>query len=496
MTFTEAAIEVLRLAGKPLHYKDITDLAVEKNLLSHVGKSPDVTMGARLAALLKKEEKTTPIVRVRPGIFGLRDWSIPAKGSSTDVAEGTEVNALDMDGLGGRSIPVAAPSHVVIPAADDDSSPHLTGADALRAGLAAGAAALFQDEDDDDLPILGGPAKDESSAATSGAEGGDETADASRNKKRRRRRGRGRGRSEDGSDSDVNAEGGDDEASEEGVAAGGEELGDRELTGEELSGKDLADAIAAVLSSSDRSNGSVSAKLLTDILVRKGRVGGEAGSFMPQVMACIRADIGRALATSHRPRFRLVGNGRVALTDWSLPPDVARLEREAVTAVERYRDAVMRTFLRRVQDLPGHALVELALLTLEQIGFSDVRPVRRLGAGGGEAHFSAKHKGVIGETRFAIVIRKDGREVGRERVADLRGSLHHYDNADAGWLMSTGQALSGARDEAHAAGAAPITVTDGYGFCKLLQKHRIGTNLTQFTLAVPDESFFEALRGN
>src|ERR1700733_9526609 len=75
MTFTEAATEVLRLAGKPLHYKEITELAIEKNLLSHVGKSPEVTMGARLAALLKKEDKTNPIVRVKPGVFALREWS-------------------------------------------------------------------------------------------------------------------------------------------------------------------------------------------------------------------------------------------------------------------------------------------------------------------------------------------------------------------------------------------------------------------------------------
>src|SRR5690349_2468455 len=74
MTFTEAAAEVLRLVGRPLHYKEITDLAIEKNLLSHVGKSPEVTMGARLAALLKKSSKDNPLVRVKPGVFALREW--------------------------------------------------------------------------------------------------------------------------------------------------------------------------------------------------------------------------------------------------------------------------------------------------------------------------------------------------------------------------------------------------------------------------------------
>src|ERR1700675_4033051 len=105
MTFTEAAAEVLRLAGKPLHYKEITELAIEKNLLSHVGKSPEVTMGARLAALLKKEDKENPIVRVKPGVFALREWDgkkrkknaeRPAPAELEDAAD-VEVNALELE---------------------------------------------------------------------------------------------------------------------------------------------------------------------------------------------------------------------------------------------------------------------------------------------------------------------------------------------------------------------------------------------------------------
>ena len=74
MTFTDAAAQVLRLVGKPLHYKEITDVAIERNLLSHVGKNPEVTMGARLAALVKKGDKDNPLVRIKPGVFALREW--------------------------------------------------------------------------------------------------------------------------------------------------------------------------------------------------------------------------------------------------------------------------------------------------------------------------------------------------------------------------------------------------------------------------------------
>src|ERR1700733_1500926 len=138
MTFTEAAAEVLRLAGKALHYKEITELAIEKNLLSHVGKSPEVTMGARLAALLKKEDKANPIVRIKPGVFGLRDWSDKKgkRGAKEDEAavdgdEGMDVNALEVEAVANAAAAAAADD-------DDDDRPIIvSGEDAPRADLAA-----------------------------------------------------------------------------------------------------------------------------------------------------------------------------------------------------------------------------------------------------------------------------------------------------------------------------------------------------------------------
>ena len=42
MTFTEAAEAVLRKVGKPLHFKKITQISIDENLLSHVGKTPEL----------------------------------------------------------------------------------------------------------------------------------------------------------------------------------------------------------------------------------------------------------------------------------------------------------------------------------------------------------------------------------------------------------------------------------------------------------------------
>ncbi|MFO0740707.1 MAG: winged helix-turn-helix domain-containing protein [Labilithrix sp.] len=206
MTFTEAAAEVLRIAGKPLHYKEITELAIEKNLLSHVGKSPEVTMGARLAALLKKEDKENPIVRVKPGVFALREWD-GKKGrgrkaeaevapDSGDDNEGEGVNALELE----RAM---SPEAHAAPDDDDDEPIEVSGEDALRADLAASGAEMFDDEDDDDQPIFGGPASEDAPRAN--GQGGPESrgpgaagdAEGGRRRRRRRRRRGGRDNAEE-----------------------------------------------------------------------------------------------------------------------------------------------------------------------------------------------------------------------------------------------------------------------------------------------------------
>src|SRR5262249_13772729 len=197
---------------------------------------------------------------------------------------------------------------------------------------------------------------------------------------------------------------------------------------------------------------------------------GDPAAAQTQLSASLRADNLRRIASGMRPRFRFAGGQRVAPTDWSLGPDLARLESEVIAAGQRDPASARRTMLRRLQELPGHAFIELALLGLERIGMSGLKGVRRAGSPGGEAHFSAVHKTGTDEIRTAIVIRKDGREIGRERVSDLRGALHHYGPANAGWLITTGQVLSGAREEAGALGAAPIALYDGRALVQLLRE--------------------------
>ena len=76
MTFYEAALRVLEEAGMPLHSTDITKRAVDKGLLSHVGKTPEVTMLSRLAAMARRGRERKLQVTVRD-TFALTDWMLP-----------------------------------------------------------------------------------------------------------------------------------------------------------------------------------------------------------------------------------------------------------------------------------------------------------------------------------------------------------------------------------------------------------------------------------
>jgi hypothetical protein len=546
MTFTEAAEEVLRIAGKPLHYKEITELAIEKNLLSHVGKSPEVTMGSRLAALIKKEDKENPIVRIKPGVFGLRDWGKKGRGgkdTSAAAAEAAEEPAdeseLDANEVNALEVEAATRGPVIDEGEEEEE---VSGEDALRRDLAASGAELFDDEEDDDQPILGGPASQPASSAGAPGAGGvaGDQGEGGRRRRRRRRRGRGRGGeggfaengergTERGADRGTSsaARGGDviqpqaivsvesdsnidttrDPLSpaprpmvrdRQQIMAGGAPTGIEVPAGEveDLSGRELADAALVVMSGFDRNQGPVGIRTVVEGLMRRGRMSGDFAAACSQLSASLRADTLRRESFGQRPRFRFASGQRVALVDWLLSGDLVRLEQEANAALERYREAARRLTLRKVQELPGHVFVELALVALEKAGLGNVRGVRRAGSPGGEVHFSGTHKTNADEVKVAVVIRKDGREIGRERVSDLRGALHHYGPATGGWLITTGQVLSGAKEEASAPSAPPVALYDGVAFCKLLEDLDVGVVRTRYTAALPDLELFETLRGS
>ncbi|MFW5878720.1 MAG: winged helix-turn-helix domain-containing protein, partial [Myxococcota bacterium] len=86
MTFYEAAVDVLRREGKPLHYEEITKRALDQGLLSHVGRLPEEIMRSRLLAMARREDGKNVAV-VDEGVFGLADWGITQDAEALEATE-------------------------------------------------------------------------------------------------------------------------------------------------------------------------------------------------------------------------------------------------------------------------------------------------------------------------------------------------------------------------------------------------------------------------
>lgn len=71
MQFKDAAYEILKESGKPLHYNEITDIALGKSILETAGQTPHATMGALLYTDTLRDDSR--FQREGKGIFALKE---------------------------------------------------------------------------------------------------------------------------------------------------------------------------------------------------------------------------------------------------------------------------------------------------------------------------------------------------------------------------------------------------------------------------------------
>lgn len=74
MTFLSAAKAILEEMKVPMHFKKITELAIQKRYISSNGKTPEWTMGARLSVDVKENGPKSEFMRIDSGRYGLRRW--------------------------------------------------------------------------------------------------------------------------------------------------------------------------------------------------------------------------------------------------------------------------------------------------------------------------------------------------------------------------------------------------------------------------------------
>lgn len=72
-SFKEIAYQILIEEQKPLHYRELTDIALKKNLLKSSGKTPWATMNAQLSMDIIEKGERSAFIRTDPGYYSLKD---------------------------------------------------------------------------------------------------------------------------------------------------------------------------------------------------------------------------------------------------------------------------------------------------------------------------------------------------------------------------------------------------------------------------------------
>jgi len=467
MTFTEAAVEVLRSAGKPLHYKKITEIAIELNLLSHVGKTPETTMSSRLATMVKKDRGDAPITKVKPGVFALRE--LP-----DDAAEATESASADSD-TPEAAEPDATPQEATTSDEAAEAAAPEEGAEEETQGAVRDlpGADVFPEEDDDDELIL--------------ANLDDDSREGRKPRKRRPRR-----RRERDSDGGPSSEARPERRAPTRSRPRKEPAAPATRAAEagEPVGRDLSDAIETALRSRSRQPRALIQ--LAEALIDTGRLAGTPALLAPTLGAAIRGDNAKRRAAGGRPRFR-VGDGLVSLMEWSLPSDAVNAERDAIRAADRQRQSVRRAFIKRLRDLPDGALLELLATWLNAVGVQSLRAVR---ADAGDFSLAGTLRRGPEATPLAITIYRGKQPINNDAIVALRGGLHHFDHARMGWVVTLGQVRDGTIVEAHAEGAAPCALFDGDALAASMEDVGVGIQRASLPLAVLDIDLLDSLGGS
>jgi len=98
--FRTAAIQILSEVKKPLHYKDITRLALEKGILETDGATPDASMNAQIITDINKKGKGSDFVKTAPSTYSLNSNKVaiePKKQKKVLEEEAEEEEKLSLD---------------------------------------------------------------------------------------------------------------------------------------------------------------------------------------------------------------------------------------------------------------------------------------------------------------------------------------------------------------------------------------------------------------
>ncbi len=487
MTFYEAAVEVLRRTGRPLHFKKITEIAVREDLLSHVGRDPNDTMSKRLEKEVQKSDQTA-IDQKRPGVFQLLD-----EDRAKEIIERVEQKQKQRrERKRTRQKNDQNESNRSEASEDHESS-----------------------DDAADSQGGGGNRRQARGSKTNKAQKTrkkKKSDDSSGNQKRKRKRTRGdddsedqkrrRRRSRSESDSDDDQPQTDAPATNEPAEAGTRDGGRKTSPAPSVSSaqqihleqgpvrlEGIPKAAYKVLEANG--GGPVPIDELAERIFEQKMVKFHTHEPVTTVKSALANDNQIRADRGHRPLFDHDGTDNWWLTKGALSASVYEREQKVLSLTEEIRQESMEQLGERLRDIAPEALEYLALTLLERLGYSNIKVSKR--SSEGDVFFTADRRQGLADVRVCVrVVTDTGRTLERDAVDDLRETLGHY-SASEGVAIHLGEIDDQAVDGARLESQAPITIFDRETFVELLVKHGIGIETYRSPIVTVDSDFIDAL---
>jgi hypothetical protein len=541
MTFLEAALEILKRERRPLHFKELTEKATERKLLTFVGRTPEVTMQTQLTGAVKKAPGN-PFVRVKPGVFGLlrypeapaepepeptpekpqKSESEKPQKSESEKPQKSDSRTAEGEARGGRRRRRGgrgrrrgrgdAPSEAVAPsgAAEETAS---EGGSPVRDGDEREGGEVSDEPQSGSLS----PEARAAALAESGVlEGDGDERDAEE-----------QGESEALVDDsrDVKGESGDrDEEAEakpeetgggrdEALASAGESAARAEPPGSSSPPPGPSDGAAPAASPAGEATSATPAqpgrkitspidaaieilrgqspgrglhvRQIADAAVRRRLIHGEPNEAWRVMRAALAAEGKERLRAGQRPRVRSAGSGLYALARRPPDSDLERAELVLGEARRALRERTLAALEQRLAELSPAAFEAVARVLLQREGFGPATFVKRVE---GTIYLEALRGRGFRPSRCLIALRAGPAAAGRRAMGELRAGIRAR-NQDEGVLVLAGRLADDAIAEWKQSGA-PVEVVDGPAMAETCVRHGIGVIGAVVNVEFVDADFF------
>ncbi|HEX7508402.1 MAG TPA: HTH domain-containing protein [Polyangia bacterium] len=531
MTFLEAALEILKRERKPLHYKELTEKATERKLLTFVGRTPEVTMQTQLTSAVKKAPGA-PFVRVKPGVFGLLRYpeAIPepvveeaapivaTEEKPTEDGEAARGRRRRRGGRGrrrdrhGGDEPRVDGGPEPAQEVGKDASPNASKEASADHQDADGAGSVGPDDQDGaEEPNIGSLSAEARAAALAetGVLEGDIEEDESELDANVVGDERGEGKPglvTDDVEQDLQPAQGEVAAersestpppipeteptpgrisatpgaqSSSGASDGGGQGGRKVMS--------PVDAAIEILKGQSPGRG-VHVRQIADSAVRRRLIHGEPNEAWRVMRAALASEAKDRLRSGLRPRIKSAGSGLFALSRRSPDADLEKAEYVFGEARRALRERTLAALEQRLGELTPASFEAIARVLLQREGFGPATFVKRVE---GTIYVEALRGRGFRPSRCLVALRPGVTAAGRRALGELRAGIRAR-NQDEGLLLFAGRLADEAIAEWKQPGQ-PIEVVDGPAMAETCVRHGVGVISAAVAVDLIDADFFAEL---